>query len=491
MIIKRKEQFLFWRPLAPQELKETILTLGTSFIKLAQVLATRSDFFSPEYLEELAKLHDQTPAMKAKELDALLHRYNLEKHFTHFERAPIASASIGQVHVAYLENGQKVAVKLLRHGVKEQVLADIKIIKFYNKLFKPLFSHYTKHSIEAVVSEFSKMIVQEINFTQELHNLKKFSDMYKESGVLFPKPYELYCSNEVLVMSFEEGFRFDDKDSLEKYELDFNPIIQKLVNFYMQQMLLEGFFHADPHPGNLLITKEGELVLLDFGMVKMVPNDTRIAIIELIKAANEQDFERYIAANKRLGTLTYDAPKADMVEFTSKMFAIFSDENLSNETMQDLAFEVLESMRNIPFKFPSDAIYILRVSAIIEGLGTTYIKNFNGIKDILPILQQNIPAALGMKDTLIENVISEMSDIPKLVNNVKSVLHKADANELQITLNPMQLESVALKLREEVKFYLLHTLSLSFGFTLFFVLGQYHEIALLMLLYSSFRVITR
>ncbi|WP_294963520.1 hypothetical protein [Sulfurimonas sp.] len=126
----------------------------------------------------------------------------------------------------------------------------------------------------------------------------------------------------------------------------------------------------------------GELILLDFGMVKSVPNNSRVAIIELIKAANEQDYEGYIAANKKLGTIAYEAPTAELAEFTSKMFEIFSNDNLDSESMQQLAFDVLESTKNLPFKLPSDAIYILRVSAIIEGLGTTYIENFNGVKDI-------------------------------------------------------------------------------------------------------------
>jgi predicted unusual protein kinase regulating ubiquinone biosynthesis (AarF/ABC1/UbiB family) len=252
-------------------------------------------------------------------------------------------------------------------------------------------------------------------------------------------------------MSFEEGFRFDDKESILKENIDFKKIIGTLIGFYTTQMLINGYFHADPHPGNLLITKKGEIILLDFGMVKTVPNSSRIAIIELIKAANERDYELYISASKRLGTIAYEAPTGELAEFTSKMFDIFSNDNLTSESMQQLAFDVLEGTRNMPFKLPSDAIYILRVSAIIEGLGTTYIENFNGIKDILPILQDNLPKALGAKDSIIETIVNEIKDIPFTLKDLKSVIKQASKGELQIEVSKNQLEFISKEIKNFIR----------------------------------------
>ncbi len=452
LVIKKKERFLFFKPLAPKKLKETISVLGASFIKLAQVLATRADFFSKEYLEELKELHDQIPPMKEKEFKMVFQRaFEDDEVFNYFEKKPIASASIGQVHEAYLQDGTKVAVKLRRNGIKSQVTADIKILNFFNNLFKPLFSFYTKNSIDAVISEFSKMIMQEVNLSTELENLLKFTTVYKNSGVRFPKPYEQYCCEDALVMSYEEGYRFDDKENILKNNIDFRHIISNLVDFYTTQMLINGFFHADPHPGNLLVTRDSQLVLLDFGMVKTVPNNIRVAIIELIKAANEQDYEGYISANKRLGTISYEAPVGELAQFTSKMFEIFSNENLDSESMQKLAFEVLETTRDFPFKLPSDAIYILRVSAIVEGLGTTYIENFNGVKDILPILQKNIPRALGAKESIIETIIDEIKDIPFIARDFKTVMKKAAEGSLEVEVSKAQLGWIAKELKEYLK----------------------------------------
>lgn len=450
-MIKKREKIFFIKPLSPVKLKLACITLGASFIKLAQVLATRADFFTEDYLEHLKDLHDQLPVMKKKDFEAVFKRSFQNDPFKKFHNTPIASASIGQVHIAYLEDDTKVAVKLRRVGIKEQVYADIAIISFFNKLFRPLFSHHTKNSIEAVIEEFAKMIKQEVSLTNELNNLLKFSEIYKNSGVKFPIAYPQYCCDEVIVMSFEEGFRFDDKKSLFKHKIDFKKTIATLVDFYTTQMLINGYFHADPHPGNLLVNTKGELILLDFGMVKTVPNDTRIAIIELIKAANEQDYDAYISANKRLGTIAYEAPTSQLAEFTQKMFEIFSNDNLSSESMQKLAFEVLESARDFPFKLPSDAIYILRVSAIIEGLGTTYIENFNGIKDILPILQTNIPKALGAKETISETLLDEIKDIPFTLKHLKSSLKQISEGEVSVNISNSQLHWVAKELKEYIK----------------------------------------
>lgn len=467
LLIKKKKRFLCLKPLSPTALKETITHLGASFIKLAQVLATRSDFFDAPYLHELRELHDKLPAMQPKEFNAIFERNFTAHTFKDFDTTPIACASIGQVHTATTHEGEKLAVKLRRVGIEAQVHADIRIISAFNTIFRPLFSHYTKNSIEAVISEFSKMIVQEVSFTQELNNLMQFSSTYKDEGIRFPSPYANYCSDEALVMSFEEGFRFDDKENILRHQIDFKKIISQLVDFYTLQMLIKGYFHADPHPGNLLVSKEGQLILLDFGMVKMVPDEMRVAIISLIKAANEQDYDAYISASKKMGTVAYEAPTGELAEFTARMFNIFSNDNLNSESMQKLAFEVLESTRTLPFKLPSDAIYILRVSAIVEGLGTTYIENFNGIKDILPILQQNIPKALGAKDSIIESIIDEVQEIPFMLKDLKTTLKKASSNELQVELSAGQLSWLKKELKEELKH---HLLSLSLMLSSLFLL---------------------
>ena len=220
LVIKKKSSFLFLKPLKPKKLKQTIINLGASFIKLAQVLATRADFFSKEYLEELKELHDSLPKMNNEDFKDIFNNAFKTNPFYEFDYEPIACASIGQVHVAYVNKDEKVAVKLRRKDIKQRVITDIKIINFFNSLFKPLFSHYTKNSIEAVIKEFSSMILEEVSLNQELKNLVKFSKTYENQNIKFPKPYLELCSDDAIVMSYEEGFRFDDKENIFKHNID-------------------------------------------------------------------------------------------------------------------------------------------------------------------------------------------------------------------------------------------------------------------------------
>ncbi len=428
-------------PLEPDDLCENISTLGASFIKLAQVLATRADFFDDRYLSALRTLHDEIPPMSDEHFTKVYETaFGQEEVFEHFERKPIASASIGQVHRARLKDGTQVAVKLRRYGIVDQVKADIVILNFFNRLFRPLFSAYTKNSIDALIAEFSDMILKEVSLANELANLKSFRNVYSESDIVFPEPYERYCSDDALVMSFEEGIRFDDKDGMGRYKVDFMRVMEKLILFYTEQMLIRGYFHADPHPGNLLVRSDGTLVLLDFGMVKRMSNPTRIAIIEMVKSAHEQDFELYISSCKRLGIISYEAPQDRMTELAQRMFDIFNDDTLDAMSMQELAFGVMASMRDFPFKLPQEAVYIMRASAIIEGLGTVYIDNFNGIKDILPILQRNIPRALGADSGLIELISEEVHALPLRIRQLHTAIQKISEDELRVHLSERQLE---------------------------------------------------
>ncbi len=467
LLIKHKERFLFFRTLSPEALKTQINELGASFIKLAQVLATRADLFDDAYLEELRSLHDEIPPMSHEDFQKVYQSAFPDKEpFKHFEKTPIASASIGEVHEAWLKSGEHVAVKLRRYQIVAQVRADIRILTFFNRIFRPLFSHYTKNSMDALIAEFSDMILKEVSFEQELSNLKTFSATYQKSGIVFPKPYEAYCSDDAIVMSFEEGMRFDDKEALLENKIDFYATMEKLIVFYTEQMLLNGYFHADPHPGNLLIRKDGTLVLLDFGMVKRISNPARIAIIEMVKSSHEQDFELYISSCKRLGVIAYEAPQDQMTELAQRMFDIFGDDSLDAISMQELAFGVMASMRDFPFKLPQEAVYILRASAIIEGLGTTYIDNFNGVKDILPILQKNIPRALGADNGILEALGDEMGSLPLTLRQVRTSIQKLSEDEIRVHLSERQLEWLESRIGNRISTFKSSLLLIVFAFFL-------------------------
>ena len=435
LLIRRKPVWLGMTPLAPVPLVTAIERLGPSFIKLAQVLATRADFFDSGYLEALRQLHDRLPPMVPVDFQAVFRRaFGKGECFESFEDAPLACASIGQVHRARLHNGDRVAVKLRRNRVERVVREDIRLLGWFLTLLHPLFSEYTRNSIEAVLEAFRHTILQEVDMETELANLERFRKTYPASGIRFPVPYRNYTSADALVMSFEEGIRFDDREGLARLEVPFAELMEKLVLFYTEQMLVKGFFHADPHPGNLLVTAGGELVLLDFGMVSRVANQTRLAMINTVKAAYEHDFELLAQATRKLGIITDTVPQDQLTGLAEDIFRIFDDEHLNATSMQQLAFGVMDTMKDYPFKLPQEIIYVMRASSIIEGLGTTYIENFNGIKDILPILKANLHRALGEGDSMWGVIGQELAQIPLTFVKVRHLVDTLHQGELVVRL---------------------------------------------------------
>lgn len=450
IIVRHKQHFLGIRPLPPDRLKNSIVELGASFIKLAQVLATRADFFPESYLKYLRELHDEIPPMNSEQFNAVFQTAFPEKVFQQFDEVPIASASIGQVHKAVLPDDTVVAVKIRRYQIKEIVKADIVILKGFNFLFRPFFNSYTQHSLDSLIAEFSRMILEEVNFTIELQNLIRFRSMYHTFDVKMPEPYPNFCSEDALVMSFEEGARFDDKEKLAQYDVDFTAIMEKLIHFYTEQMLINGFFHADPHPGNLLINANGDLILLDFGMVHQISDETRQALIEVVKSANERNYQQLIMASKRLGTISHEAPTGELQMFAEKVFHIFDNEHLSAISMQTIVFEVMQSLKTLPFKLPQEAIYIMRASSIIEGLGTTYIENFNGIKDILPLLKKNIPRALGAENML-DLIWAEFETLPLKLKKISDIIEHAHSGEMKVRLAESSVKEIERMLHQLIK----------------------------------------
>ena len=435
LLIRRRPIWLGLAPLPPAQLVAAIEELGPSFIKLAQVLATRADFFDSGYLEALRLLHDQLPPMARADFRKVFQRsFGAGECFSSFDAEPLACASIGQVHRARLQNGDQVAVKLRRNRIERVVREDIRLLGWFLTLLHPLFSEYTRNSIEAVLAAFRHTILQEVDMQVELANLERFRKAYPDSGVRLPLPYPEQCSVDALVMSFEEGIRFDDREGLARLQVSFPGLMEKLVLFYTEQMLVKGFFHADPHPGNLLVTSQGELVLLDFGMVSRIPNATRLAMINTVKAAYEGDFELLAQATRKLGIITDSVPQDQLTGLAEEIFRIFDNEHLSATSMQQLAFGVMDTMKDYPFKLPQEIIYVMRASSIIEGLGTSYIENFNGIKDILPILKANLYRALGERDNLWGIISQELAQIPLTLVKTRHLVDTMHQGELVVRL---------------------------------------------------------
>jgi len=301
---------------------------------------------------------------------------------------------------------------------------------------------------------------------QELANLEHFSQVYAESGIRFPQPYPQYCSDTALVMSFEEGARFDDVEAVSRLDVSFDELMQRLVLFYTEQMLVKGYFHADPHPGNLLVSPTGELILLDFGMVSRIPQQMRQAMIYAVKAAYERDFELLVSATRKMGVFTEDSDFGALNSVAESLFEVFDSDHLDASSMQELAFGILDVLHDQPFKLPQDVIYVMRVSSLVEGLGTQYIDNFNGIKDILPILKENLPRALGEDRLPLDKLKYELLQLPMTAIKARKVIELAEQGDLVVRMATADREYLLERLGKYLRKlgWLLFFLALAFYF---------------------------
>src|SRR5215472_3055070 len=261
-----------------RRLTARIASLGPSFIKLAQVFAIRADIIPQIYVEELSRLHDQVPPFPTVEVRKRIPSelsQSLETVFDSFNPQPLAAASLGQVHRASYR-GEEVIVKVLRPGVEELVATDVRVVQNLVFILEQFIDHHILRSTRTIIDEFSRVIAEEMDFLHEAENVDRFAEIYGDSHfVIIPKVYHDVTTTRVLVMQYYEGFRIDEVDEIVRHNIDTRQMIENLIEFYGGQLLVHGIFHADPHPGNMLVQPDARIVLLDYGMVVEITPDFR------------------------------------------------------------------------------------------------------------------------------------------------------------------------------------------------------------------------
>src|SRR5690606_17209018 len=255
-----------------QRVRMMLEDLGTTFIKLGQMLSGRPDLIPEELIKELERLQDFTPTF-----DGSLAIRRIEEDlgqpignvFKHFESVPLASASIGQVHRATLHDGRQVVVKVQRPDIQDQIEVDMDILRALAKLAEKYREEVRHYNPQAIVSALERTMELELDFKHELGNIRLFrkNAIERNSRVIIPEPLEEYSSTRILTMEYVEGFKINDLDAYATFGISPEKVAMKAMNSFFEQVFVDGFFHADPHPGNVLVDKEGRLVYLDFGMM--------------------------------------------------------------------------------------------------------------------------------------------------------------------------------------------------------------------------------
>ncbi len=381
-----------------------IASLGPTFVKLAQVFGARADLIGEPYISVLGTLHDQVPPVPVEEIEReILSAYgkSADEVFERFDRTPVAAASLGQVHRASYD-GRDVAVKVLRPGVEHIVEQDLRIARRIMRWVIWQWDNSHTRGILTVIEEFSARIHEEMDFCLEAEYATEIRGNFADDEqVIVPAIVHELTRPRVVVLDYVEGRRIDRLDVTED---EAKRITAVLIEMYVQMMLIDGLFHADPHPGNLLVTSDGRMALLDFGMVVRVPPETRLTLIRTVLAAVRQEGEGIVEGFSDLGLI---APGADMNEISRLVQLLLDTAYRQDTTSQDrikmmLADRVMHTLYDFPIVLPRDMVYFARTATLIEGIGTRYDPYFQAIPVASPIvlrMRSRILRSLGETPT--------------------------------------------------------------------------------------------
>lgn len=390
------------------ELRRIFTRLGPTFVKLGQGLSTRPDICPPEYLEELAELQDALPTFPDAEAFSCIERelgLPLDSIFSSISPSPIAAASLGQVYKAQLTySGQTVAVKVQRPGIEEAIGLDFYLIRglgfFINKYVDIITS-----DVVALIDEFARRVYQELNYVQEGQNARRFKKLYADrEDILVPDIFWDYTSGKVLTMEWVDGVKLNEQDAIERQGLKVLDLVNTGIQCSLRQLLEYGYFHADPHPGNLLATPEGKLAFLDFGMMSETPEEARFAIIGHVVHMVNRDYEAMARDYYALDFLSRDVDVSPIVPALRNFF-----DDALNYTVSELNFKTLVNglgavFYQYPFNVPAYYALILRSLTVLEGLALYADPNFKVLAASYPYFAKRLLTDPNpyLRDALIE-----------------------------------------------------------------------------------------
>ena len=364
-----------------QSLLESLLTLGPTFIKLGQLLSTRPDVLPPEYIDEFEELQDRVPPAPWAEARGVLESDlgPVEERFDAFDTEAISGASLGQVYVGEVD-GQDVAVKVRRPGVEALVEADLRVINFSLPILMWFVDDARSFSMETLANEFSKVIREEMDYGREREMLREIRANFRdEPRVRIPDVLEPYSSRRVLTMEYVPGTKINDIDDLDARGLDRTRLAETLQRVYLQMIVEDGIFHADPHPGNLAVQDDGTLVFYDFGMSGRVDPFIQEKIVDFYLAVAQQDTDAILDTLIEMGTLSPDADREVMSEVMELAIADARGEELEQYRVQQIVSQLEDTIYEFPLRLPPNLALVLRVATVVEGVCVTLDPDFDFI----------------------------------------------------------------------------------------------------------------
>ncbi len=431
----------------PEKLRLMLQELGTTFIKFGQLLSTRPDIVGEKISKELSRLQDDNPSISYEEIKEIIEEElgkDIDELFDDFSKEPIATASIGQVHIAKLSNGEKLAVKVQKKDIESTIETDLTIMKFIAIESNRFNSKLDTYNLLGMVEEFDKSIHKEMDYDNELMNLRHLSDNFKYNNrIKVPKVYPEYSTGKVLTMEFIEGeklaFVIDSDDP--KYNKVL--IADRIVRSYFKQIFEDGFFHADPHPSNIIISDDNTVVFIDVGMMGILDEDFKINLAELMIHFSDRDIDALINQLIYMDILNENVDikvlKRDLNDLFSKYYGV--ELNRFEGVIDDL----LTLMQRYKVKLPNELVLMSRGISMIENIGQHLDPSIDVVALLKPIAKKlmvqrynPIKIAKNTKNSIFafEHLLKSL---PRLVSKL---FYKFEEGDLVISLEIRQISEL-------------------------------------------------
>ena len=373
-------------------LKEKLITLGPTFIKIGQSMGTRADLLPLPFVKELGMLVDQVPPFQNDVAFAIIEKElgkKINEVYAEFELEPVAAASLGQVYRARLHSGEEVAVKVQRPNLDATIKGDIVIL---NKVAN-FAERYPQLSANAdwpgMLREFDVTVHEEMDYAAEGRNADRFRESFKNwSNIHVPTIYWNVSTKKVLTMEFIHGTKVTDLEEQKKRDIDPAKVNRLLIKTYLKQLLEDGFFHADPHPGNLLVMPDGRLAFFDFGMVGRITPELQAKMIDAFFHVVDKDPAGIAQDLIDLDFLKPGTSHASIKPVVERMFQFHFNLKLKDVNFKELTYDLADVMYDYPFRLPSNFTYIMRALMTLEGIGIITDPEFNFFETAKPYAKE-------------------------------------------------------------------------------------------------------
>ncbi|WP_440989074.1 ABC1 kinase family protein [Haloarchaeobius baliensis] len=390
-----------------EHLLSSLLTLGPTFIKLGQLLSTRPDVLPKAYIDVLSSLQDDVPPADWADARVVLEEElgPVAETFDEFDTDPISGASLGQVYRATVR-GQDVAVKVRRPGVESLVEADLRVIKWSLPILMRFVGEARAFSLENLADEFAKTIREEMDYEREARMLTEIRANFAEfDGVRIPAVLDDYSDARVLTMEYVGGTKINDVERLDELGIDRSRVAQTLQETYLQMIIEDGVFHADPHPGNLAVTDDGTIVFYDFGMSGRVDEYIQDRIVEFYIAVANQDIDGILDSLIAIGTLSPEADRDVMGDVMELAIADARGDDIEQYRVNQIVSQIEDSIYEFPFRLPENLALVLRVATVVEGVCVTLDEDFDFISTATEYLTEQ-----GYREESIKQYVEETGE---------------------------------------------------------------------------------